>query len=125
MSNILVVDDDVATAMLEKRSLERAGHHVSVVTSASDAFDVLEFNVIQLMILDYSLPGMTGLEFHESIKRQGFQVPILMVTGWPDDEVAMRAKKAGIEGFLLKSEDFLQQLPTAASQVLNDTALAN
>jgi PAS domain S-box-containing protein len=116
---VLIVEDDAGTAALEKRQLERAGYEVTVVTTAEAAIDEVRRGHVSLAVLDLRLPdGVTGIEVFERFKAEGRYVPAILVTGFPDQTVAIRALRAGIRDFVPKSADFLEYLPTAVDRVL-------
>jgi PAS domain S-box-containing protein len=119
-SRVLIVEDDPATAALEKRKLERAGYQVSQVATAEDALAVVRSGDIALAVLDLRLPGnSSGLELYEQWRSEGFSVPAILVTGFPDQAVAIRALRAGVRDFVPKSTDFLEYLPTAVDRVIS------
>ena len=118
---ILVVEDDPGTAALEKRRLERAGYAVQVATTADEAIDAVRRGDVALAVLDLRLPGgRSGLEVYSQWLDEGFRVPAILVTGFPDQEVAIRALRVGIRDFVPKSAEFVDYLPTAVERVMSE-----
>jgi len=84
-ARILLVDDDSLIASSTKALLEAIGHKVLDVASAESAIDVIEQDQdIDLVITDYAMPGMTGLELASYIGRFRPKLPVLLVTGFAD-----------------------------------------
>ena len=83
-ARILVVDDEPFIASILTSILTRRGHRVSAANDAKQALQILrepdaDFD---LLISDHGMPGMTGLELLAEIRRNGPQVPVIMLTGW-------------------------------------------
>jgi PAS domain S-box-containing protein len=118
-SALLVVEDDIGVATLQKRRLERAGYSVMVATSAQQAEDIVAQGKVNLLVLDLRLDGEnTGLDVYERVKAQGLNIPAILVTAFSDQDVVIRALRAGVRDFLPKSADYLDQLPSAVDRVI-------
>lgn len=118
-SAVLVVEDDVGVATLQKRRLERAGYSVIVATSAQQAQSIVADGKINLLVLDFRLEGeTTGLDVYERFKAQGLNIPAILVTAFGDQDVVIRALRAGVRDFVPKSSDYLDQLPSAVDRVI-------
>ena len=116
---ILIVDDDEATAELQRRRLRRADYETVVVTDLKSAREQIDQDDISLIILDYRLEGnRTGLEFYEQLKAAGDAPPAILVTGFSNEAIVVQALRAGIQDFVAKSPDYLDYLPHAVRQVL-------
>jgi CheY-like chemotaxis protein len=84
-ATILLVDDDALINSSTKMLLEELGHNVVDVLSAESAIDFIERGAaIDLVITDYAMPGMTGLELATYIGRFRPKLPVLLVTGFAD-----------------------------------------
>ena len=84
-ATILLVDDDSLIASSTKILLEAMGHDVIDVASAEDAIEIIERNTpIDLVMTDYAMPEMTGLELATYVGRFRPQLPVLLVTGFAD-----------------------------------------
>ncbi len=82
---ILIVDDDMLIAMSTVDMLEDLGHEVLEANSASQALDLLrEIEGIDLMITDYSMPRMNGMELARSARELRPDLPILLATGYAE-----------------------------------------
>lgn len=117
-SSVLVVEDDIGIATLQKRRLERSGYSVVIATDAQQAEAIVAEGKVNLLILDYRLQGnATGLDVYDHLKAQGFNIPAILVTAFGDQEVAIRALRAGVRDFVPKSGGYLDYLPSAVDRV--------
>jgi two-component system cell cycle sensor histidine kinase/response regulator CckA len=126
MGDVLIVEDDPGVASLERRQLERTGYRVELATSAEEAMDALRKRRVDLMLLDYRLPGgVDGLEFFDRIRAAGFDVPVILVTAFSNEATVVKALRAGVRDFISKSLEFLEYLPAAVAQVLRQVRTEN
>jgi PAS domain S-box-containing protein len=110
---LFLVEDDEDFAYLMRKSLERAGHHITVCRTAADALIVLGSTPFNLVILDQRLPDMAGLELLQTINQEGINTPVLMVTGYGDEHLATQVLRAGALDYIVKDRalTFLTDLP--------------
>src|SRR5918998_2899272 len=87
---LLVVDDDARLRALLQRFLAEQGFRVTAAADAAAARAALAAMAFDLVVLDVMMPGESGLDLTESLRREGQEVPVLMLTarGAPDDRVA-------------------------------------
>lgn len=99
-AHLLVVDDDARLRALLQRFLTEQGFRVTVAEDAAAARRALASFAFDLIVLDVMMPGESGLDLTESLRREGRDVPVLMLTaaGSPDDRVA---------GFERGADDYL------------------
>ena len=98
---VLIIEDDADIADLERIQLERAGFAVATVAMPEDALDQLRRQPIDVVLLDYRLPGdVDGLDFHSQMKEAGFDLPVILVTGFSNEALAIRVLSAGIRDFV-------------------------
>jgi len=84
-ATILVVDDDPLIAMSTVDMLEDLGHTVIEANSAKQALEILQSGqVIDLLMTDQAMPGMTGIELIEIVRPQRPDLPVLLATGYAD-----------------------------------------
>lgn len=88
--HLLVVDDDARLRALLQRFLTEQGFRVTAAADAAAARAALASFAFDLIVLDVMMPGESGLDLTESLRRAGQDVPILMLTarGAPDDRIA-------------------------------------
>jgi DNA-binding NtrC family response regulator len=102
MATILYVDDEPAIGLILEDTLERAGHATIGAHSVPEALQALAKGNVDLIISDYRMPGLTGLEFLELLQQEGFDVPLIMLTGYATIEHAVAAIKAGAVDYITK-----------------------
>lgn len=102
---ILVVDDDARLRDLLSRYLQENGFRVSTAESAADARNRLRVFQPDLIVMDVMMPGETGLELTEMLRRDNAETPILLLTarGAPEDRIA--GFEAGADDYLPKPFD--------------------
>lgn len=102
---ILVVDDDPTDAALIVEHLARSAPHITVEIAGDPGSALLRLGPetgFDLLICDYLLPGMNGLEFMAEARRSGVHVPFILVTGMGNEDVVVSALKLGASDYLLK-----------------------
>lgn len=117
MATILYVDDEPSVGLILEDTLERAGHSPVGTRSVPEALQVLERGGIDLIISDYRMPGLTGLEFLQLLAREGYDIPLIMLTGYASIEHAVASIKAGAIDYITKPVR-PQQLELAVDQAL-------
>jgi two-component system chemotaxis response regulator CheY len=100
---VLVVDDSPMMRKQIGRALTEAGYSI---VEASDGLDALEklgaSSDVRLVVCDVNMPRMNGLEFLEKLKKDGFEVPVIMLTTEGQHELIQRAKTLGARGWIVK-----------------------
>jgi len=111
-TSILLIEDDVETARLIVRALERppAGVAVTPVWSAHAGLEHLAAHPVDCVLLDYRLPDTDGLTCLRTIRRQHPDVPVVFVTGAGSEEVAVEAMQLGARSYVTKHGQYLPRL---------------
>ena len=107
---ILVVEDDQALALGLRINLEAEGYEVIHTLTAEDALTVLDNSSADLVVLDLMLPGMTGIEALQTIRKENLKLPVLILTARSALEDKVEGLKAGADDYLTKPfnlEEFL------------------
>ena len=99
---IFVVDDDQDIRTSLSRSLSIRGFTVRAYDSAQAFLNAYDDTVIGCLVLDYGMPGMSGLELQAHIIRQGYPLPIIFITGHGGVPESVQAMKGGAVDFLEK-----------------------
>jgi DNA-binding response OmpR family regulator len=99
---VLVVEDDFDLSGALTRLLTRRGFHVTHCTHGSEALQLLDQDLFDLMVLDLGLPGMDGLQLLQRVRGRGLALPVLVLTarGAVEDRVA--GLNAGADDYLAK-----------------------
>lgn len=100
-STILVVDDDDALAEMVGIVLAQEGFETVICETGDQAADAFRSNNPDLILLDFMLPGMNGIEVCTQI-RQESDVPIIMLTAKSDTEDVVRGLEAGADDYIAK-----------------------
>ena len=101
-AHLLLVDDDANTLASLSRAFRLAGHEATVCDNAARAVELLRTEKFDLIFSDVVMPGKSGLEFLEEIKNAGVKVPVILISGQANIEMAVRATKLGALDFLEK-----------------------
>ena len=117
MARILCVDDEAASLMVVEDALQEGGHQTIGVHNVEAAMKVLARGGVELIVSDYRMPGATGLEFLSQMEREGYEIPLVMVTGYGSIEHAVASIKAGAVDYITKPVR-PQQLQLAVDQAL-------
>lgn len=108
-SVIYVVDDDPAVRDAISLLLKTEGMEVQSYASASTFLEAVQSSRIGCVVADVRLPGMSGIELVSVMKERGFSIPVIMITGHGDVQLAVNAMKLGACDFIEKpfSDDAL------------------
>ncbi len=99
---ILVVDDAPETLEVVRRNLEAEGYRVVTVPGVAEALAVLEATPIDLVVTDYRLPQVSGLDLVRHVRENLRDTEVVMITGYPSIEGAIEAIKTGAAEYLCK-----------------------
>ncbi len=97
-----VVDDDESVRESLPDLIKEFGFAARAFSSAEEFLASGFLGETSCLILDISMPGMSGPELHQELKRRGQGVPIIFITGQRDEAIRARVLKQGAAGFLLK-----------------------
>jgi len=117
MATILYVDDEPSVGLILEDTLTQAGHSPVGARGVPEALQILERGGVDLIISDYRMPGLTGLEFIQLLTREGYDIPLIMLTGYASIEHAVASIKAGAIDYITKPIR-PQQLELAVDQAL-------
>ena len=101
-AHLLLVDDDPNTLASLSRAFRLAGHEATVCDNAGRAMELLRTETFDLIFSDVVMPGKSGIEFLEDLKKAGVATPIILISGQANVEMAVRATKLGALDFLEK-----------------------
>ena len=101
-AHLLLVDDDPNTLASLSRAFRLAGHEATVCDNAARAVELLRTESFDLILSDVVMPGRSGLELLEDLKKAGVKTPIVLISGQANIEMAVKATKLGALDFLEK-----------------------
>ncbi len=98
-------------------------YDLSIAKTCAEGFDTIEKNDFDILILDYRLPDMTGLDFLIELRKKQFHKPIIFVTSKGSEKIAVEAMKVGAKDYLVKDDIASGQLVESISEILLETSL--
>jgi CheY-like chemotaxis protein len=104
--SILLAEDTLSTAMLEKNILESVGYSVVIARDGLEAIKAASQEKFDMVITDVLMPGMDGFEVTEKLKKDKIykNIPIIIVTTRETDADKRRGLEAGADAYILKKE---------------------
>ncbi len=120
MNNILYMEDDPGLASLLRKSMERRGFHVDTAPNGEEGLAMARTKQYDLLIVDYDMPFMGGIDVLRALSVKGSLVPTIMITGQGNEEVAVEALKLGASDYIVKDVEmrYLDLLLPVIDQVL-------
>src|SRR5262249_29512720 len=108
---LLLVDDQSSARVMARKMLKELGlSQVFEAPNGREAMKLLDGagDMIDLIMCDWNMPEMTGLELLQQVRSLGLDIPFLMVTGRADMDSVMEAKGAGVSAYIAKPFSQLQ-----------------
>ncbi len=118
---ILIVDDSFTDREITTESLKSITEFEMEISSAQAGLEGLEKinkNEFDLIILDYKMPGMSGLDFMNELKEKKIKIPVIMATGESDIRIAVEVMKTGAYDYVSKDDIFKGSLPLVLKRTL-------
>lgn len=121
---ILYIEDNEGLIELIRQTLDLNTDHFFYALDGASGLRILENNIanIDIVLTDYSMPVMTGLDVLHKIMDMDNAPPVIMVTGAGDEQIAVDALKHGASDYIIKDVNlnYLQMLPSVISQVIQE-----
>jgi two-component system, NtrC family, response regulator AtoC len=105
MNRIFIVDDDEGLVHFLSRLFERQGYEVSSINDGAAALERLAREQFDLILLDYKMPGLSGLDTLKQIRAAQVRTPVIIITAYGTTETAIETMKRGAYDYLLKPFD--------------------
>ena len=109
MGKIMVVDDEKNVRDIVKLQLEKKGFNIFEAENGEQAIKLLKegnnFLSMGLILCDIRMPKVNGIEVIDYLKREAPGIPIIVLTGYPDTELAVSMLKKGVKDYLVKPID--------------------
>ncbi len=101
-TNVLIVDDEKTVCNSCKKILTQAGYQVDMASSGEEALDKVRGNGFDVVITDWRMPKMDGLEVARRVKQERPEVAVIIITGYPSVENSMEAIRSGVADYVTK-----------------------
>lgn len=99
---ILIVEDEELFRKSLGRLIDRLGYKATSVSNAEEALELTKNASFDLVLTDIKLPGITGLELLKTIKQRSLNSIVIVITGYGNPDIAVKAIHCGADGYLLK-----------------------
>lgn len=102
--NILIIDDNPEQLTSIELSLKIKGHTVFIAEAGKEALNKLKdkYFVIDMVVTDYAMPKMNGLELLSKIRKKDPLLPVVIMTAYGEKELLVQALRSGCDGFIEK-----------------------
>ncbi len=107
---VLIVEDECAIAGSLKKNFLNAGHHAIVVTDGEAALSTIRNIQYDVILLDWKMPKMTGLQLCKKMKEAGLKTPIILLTALSEISNKVEALNAGADDYITKPFSFEEVL---------------
>ena len=105
---LLIVEDDLKTARALAAGLERAGFSIAAAHSGEEGFFLLNAESFDLVVLDWMLPGRSGIEILKTLRARGAKTPVLLLTARDAVEDRVLGLESGADDYLVKPFAFAE-----------------
>ena len=106
MKKILIIDDDVAVTNYLKVFLTQTDlFDIIVVNDSREVFGLLDRENLDLILLDIDMPNVSGMDILKYMRGKGVYIPVVVLTGFGDVDLAVKAMKLGVFDYLIKPVD--------------------
>jgi FixJ family two-component response regulator len=99
---VYVVDDDTDVLGSLRFLLETDGFDVRTFRSGAALLAVIAAGEVDCLVLDYKMPAMSGIDLASRLRNRDIYTPIILMTGYPEENIAKKAAAAGIRHVVLK-----------------------
>jgi CheY-like chemotaxis protein len=116
-TRILIVDDNSLGLSARKSLLRELGHDVLTTRSPNEALELCERNAFDVIVTDYRMPDMNGIEFIARLRKNGKLVPVVLVSGFTD-ALGLNEENTGADVVIQKSASEVNHLIRAINRLL-------
>jgi len=99
---ISIIDDDASVREAMRALLRSMGYIARTFPSAEVYLNSGQIDETDCLITDVMMPGMNGVELQEQLVREGWRIPVIIITAYPDERLRSRVSNANSAGFLRK-----------------------
>lgn len=122
---ILYMEDDPGLALLFKKKLEKIGYKVDLAGDGQEGLTMYERGSYDLVAIDQIMPVYEGLEVINRLAAKGTLPPIVMITGYGNEQIAVKAMKLGVQDYIVKDGEgwYLELIPSVLERILKHEQL--
>ena len=113
---VYVVDDDAAVLGSLRFLLETDGFAVRTFRNGTALLNAVRSPGADCFIIDYKMPDINGIELAGRLRQSNVQAPVILITGYPDENISTRAAAAGVKDVILKpllEENLIKRIRSA------------
>lgn len=107
---VLMVDDNLEHLELCQETLPEDEFSLDIATTPTEALGKLQLISYDIIVLDYRLPGMSGLDLLSKIRSKGYRTPIVLVSAIDDPDLSMKAMRTGASDYIVKKFRYYSML---------------
>ena len=126
MSNparILIVDDERSIRELLEIFLRKEGYEVQKAQSVTEALDLIKSTEFDLIVSDIRMPEMSGIDLLRHVRSNNFNGQFILLTAFASADAAIQALKMGAFDYILKTENYLEELKVVVRHALENRRL--
>jgi len=116
-SRILLVDDNAHGLSARRCILEELGHRITTASSAAEALEHFTSNKFDLMVTDYKMPRMDGIELIARVRKQSPDTPVILLSGFVD-ALGLSENSTGADVVIQKSSNEVSHLVRSVGRLL-------
>jgi CheY-like chemotaxis protein len=117
VARILLVDDNQAGLAARKSVLEEIGYKVTTAVSGHEGLECFSGEAFDLVITDYKMPRMNGIELIERVRKQNKEIPIILISGFAEP-LGLDESNTGADVVIQKSSNEVTQMVRSVSRLL-------
>ena len=122
-ARILIVDDERSIRELLEIFLKKEGFTVTSANSAEQGLELTKTNEFDLIVSDIKMADMTGIDLLREVREQGFAGQFILLTAFATAETAIQALKMGAYDYIIKTENFIEELKLVVISALENRRL--
>jgi CheY-like chemotaxis protein len=117
--HVLYIDDDEVMLLMVERLLQRLGYRTTCCANAREALELLRRapQDVDAVVSDYNMPGVSGVELAEAVRRLRSELPIIISSGYISEELRSGAQRTGVR-HLVQKQHTLDELPPLLRRIL-------
>lgn len=119
---ILLIEDDALVRKSMTLFMASMGYEVLAADSGERGLQVLDRERVDLMVADYQLPGITGIDVIRTLRQRGIRIPVVLMSADLNEETEALAQSEQVSAIFKKSTDQLQQLKPTLLMLLHHSS---